>query len=514
MFTKADTLLIKKLKLFIMDMKKAIEFHNKGEYLKAEEYYLKALEKNPNDAYINDILARFYNQIGNFLQAEKYALIAIENDENPDYMENLATSYYFQKKIKKSMKIFEKVIKKVPNDIQRIRDYASIAQECSELEYAIKFYKKSLAIEKEDYVALNNIGLLYEALKKDEKAKNYYQKSLKIKENYSANYNLGVYYRKNGDYKKSIFYLEKALELEPQNNKAKVSLGMSYLAIKDFKNGYKYYKNRRSDIRKDFKNPWDGSEQKDKTLLIYFDGGRGDLIMFSRYIPYLRNKFKKIICLVFDELKELFRLNFPDVEFLSFDSLCGYDYSVNIMELPYVLNMDFNQIPYSSGYLKANEQKVFEYKKEFFDTDKLKIGLYWQGNLKVYPYRTMEFENLKELFCYKKAQFYSCQKDIDFNLIKDKNVIDLGAKIENFSDTASILKNLDILITIDTAILHLAGALGVKTYLMLPKASEWRWFDDINTTPWYDSVKIFKQEKLYDWKKPVSEILIELNSHF
>jgi ADP-heptose:LPS heptosyltransferase len=237
--------------------------------------------------------------------------------------------------------------------------------------------------------------------------------------------------------------------------------------------------------------------------------------MFSRYINFTKDKFKEITFAVYDELVEFFQFNFPEIKVCSINTPYTYDYSVDIMELHYVLGIDFEHIPFASGYFKANEEKILEYKEKYFNHQKLKVGLFWQGNLKVFPYRSTTLEELSPLLTTENCQFYSCQKGAGIEQLedfKDANIIDLGSTFDNYSDTAAALTNLDILITIDSSILHMAGALGVKTFLLLPHASEWRWFDDTQTTPWYDSVKLFKQERLYDWSVPVRNIIDELKS--
>lgn len=498
-----------------MDIKLGIELYNQGNFLEAEKLFLKVLDKDPNNAYINNILALLYNQIGEYAMAEKYAQIAVNLEENVDYMENLAICYYLQNKFEKAMPIFEQILEKTPKDLDRIRDYAKFAKDTKQWEYAINFYLKSLALDKRDYVAMNNIGLGLEEQRQFEKAKSYYESSIRVKPNYWAYHNLGVYYRRARDFQKSVVFLKRALQYQPENIETMTSLGMSYLSMKDFENGYKYYQHRCPELKKKFANPWDGSEHKDSTLLVYFDGGRGDLLMFCRYLNFVKDKFKKIIFATFDEMVDFFKLNFPDLQVCSINSPFSYDYSVNIMELHYVLGIDFENIPYSNGYLKADEKKVIEYKEKYFQNDKLKIGLFWQGNLKVFPYRSMTLKEMSPLFNINNAQFYSCQKGAGIEQLEDfnnVNIIDLGSTFNNYSDTAAALKNLDFLITIDSSILHMAGALAVKTILLLPHASEWRWFDDTITTPWYDSVKLFKQAKLYDWSIPINNVLKELNN--
>ena len=151
-----------------------------------------------------------------------------------------------------------------------------------------------------------------------------------------------------------------------------------------------------------------------------------------------------------------------------------------------------------------------------FKNSKLNVGLYWQGNPSILRNRSIKLAQLLPLFENTNRQFYSFQiSKVDYEseeLKSSLNLIDLAPHIGNYEDTAAFLKNIDVLVTIDTSIAHLAGALGVKTFLLLPYDTEWRWFDDTETTPWYDSVRIFKQGPDANWDDVIKRVNIELDN--
>ena len=179
--------------------------------------------------------------------------------------------------------------------------------------------------------------------------------------------------------------------------------------------------------------------------------------------------------------------------------------------------MNLKEIPFSSGYIKVEEKVVKEKSNLFnFKNDKLKIGLYWQGNPALLTNRSIKLSQFLPLFENNNRQFYSFQiskDDYESEQLKSSlNLIDLAPHISNYEDTAAFLMNIDVLVTIDTSIAHLAGALGVRTFLLLPYDTEWRWFDDTETTPWYDSVRIFKQGPDAKWEPVIKRINDELNN--
>lgn len=374
------------------------------------------------------------------------------------------------------------------------RQIAQLAAGIGDVDTAILFYQKSIDLYPKDSVGYNNLGLLYEKKGDFQNAKNSYLKSLKINDNYEAHYNLGVLFRKEHDFDNSAAQLKKALRLRMGDVNAQTSLGMTYLTQGKFEEGYKYYYRKNPDIKKQFNNPWNGTDSAE-SILIFCDGGFGDYIMFVRYVPFLKKYFKNILLLVPQDLEELFKINFPDTEVIITADNVNYDKSASVMDLPYLLKMDFSQIPCRGGYLKASDEKAAKYLSN--STNK-KAGIFYHGNQRVLKNRSIPFEKFRALLECETYEFYSLQRDATDGLKK----FDLC----NFSDTAGAMQNLDLVITIDSAAAHLAGALGVKTILMLPFASEWRWFEDTKSTPWYDSVEIAKQRSEGKWDEVLEEI--------
>lgn len=483
------------------DIQEALNLQAQGKFDEAKKIYLEFLNENPKQPDVSNLVGLIYLQRQNYQEAQKFFEYAVEGFPCAEYFQNLGFAFYKQKIFEKAMQCFEKAITYEPNNVDFIRNLAKLAKDAKQTDFAINFYKKSLVIVPKDQIAWNNIGLLYEQKHDYKSAKEAYIKSLKIKKNYEALHNLGVLYRMERNFQESVNCLKDALKLKPTAQQTLLALGMSYLSQKDCKNGYKYYMTKKPEINSLYKNHWHGGENKDKTLLVYYDSGFGDQIMFCRYLDIVKNKFKHVKFLTHIALYNLFKNNFKDIEILLNDD-DNYDYSDNIMYLNCHLGLEFDNIPYSQGYLKSEKSD-----DERFNTNKKKIGLFWQGNYDGYKNRAIALKELSTLLDIENAQFYSFVKDDKLNQIKDyPQIIDIGKDVKDFADTASKLMALDLFITIDTAAANLAGALGVKTFLLLPYASEWRWFSDTKTTPWYDSVTIFKQKQHWDWAPVVEEI--------
>jgi len=373
----------------------------------------------------------------------------------------------------------------------------------------------------------------------------YFEEALKLNSNDANLCNTIAFMYKNVGYKhqnldKQIYYLEKAVELDPNHLQAIRSLAVTYpladrnqeaveyfhklfelgavpddymaysqlkIQLGDFKEGWKHYDSRFSIAYNPHEYPeidkpkWEGQVISDKTLLVHYEFGFGDSIQFSRYIEQAKPLAKKIIFVVQDSLVDLFKNNLKDIEVVGFSTQLeelSFDYYIMLMSMPYVLNATVENIPSSVPYFIADEKKIQEYKDKFFDNDCFKIGISYNGSKFGNAFRDMLLKDFYPLTKIKNVKIYSFQKgfgsDQLYDLPEGIEIIDLGQTFDDFSDTAAAMANVDLFVGSDNGVFHVAAAMGKKTFLLLSKYSEWRWFYDEETTPWYDSVKIFKKQ--------------------
>lgn len=490
-----------------VDISLAFSLQAQGRFDEAEKLYLEFLEENPKQPDVSNLLGSIYLNNQKFDFAKEFFEYAVEGFPCAEYYQNLGLAYYGLKKYELAMDCFSKAIDFESENVEFIRNIAELARKAEQTDKAIEFYIKCLALDSKDTTGWNNLGLLYKKKHDIEMEKTCYIKSLKIRENYEALHNLGVLRRMERNIPESIKCFKQALKLKPDSAITLFSLGMSYLTLKQFEEGYKLYVTKKAGVKSQYHDHWDGKEHKDKTIMVYFDAGFGDQLMFCRYFELLKEKFAKIKFYCSSPLRTLMALNYPYVE-IAESKFDDYDYSDNIMYLNYHLGLDFDNIPFSGGYLKA--PKIED---ERFNTSKKKIGLFWQGGYDGYDNRAIPLKELEPLLQAENCQFYGFVKEDKYNQINEyPQIIDIGSTLGDFLDTAGKIQNLDLFITIDTAAANLAGAMGIKTYLLLPFASEWRWFDDDKMTPWYDSVTIFKQKDAWNWYPVVKDVLKEISN--
>lgn len=372
---------------------------------------------------------------------------------------------------------------------------------------AIEYYKNCIEQDPHNAVIHNILGYLYRKINTydtlEEQIK-HFKKALELTPDFiSALRNLAFAYLRAGEHQKAIDYFEKLLKSNPIPDDF-----MAYACLKlclgDFDTGWKYYEYR---FLKKFgetfypqidKPHWEGQSAPDKILLVQYEQGFGDSIQFFRYLQQVKPLVKKIVFRVQDELVNLFKINDNEIEIVSAETAVDdlqFDYHIALMSLPLVLKAQKSDIPLSEGYIKADKEKIEKYKKEFFDNESFKIGISWQsiGNKR----RDVPLEHFYPLSKLKNVKIYSFQKDFNSSqpnyLPSDFKFVNLGETFNDFADTAAAMANIDLFVTSDNSVFNLAGALGKKTFVLLSKDAEWRWFLDDKTTPWYKSVRIFKK---------------------
>ena len=332
-----------------------------------------------------------------------------------------------------------------------------------------------------------------------------YKKILKYDKPKEVLYNLARSYIELGEFKNALNYYNLLIKLYPDYTQAYFDRSIIYFYLNDFKKWAKDY-----EIRINFsafnsplplKYPKKKKDFK-KQILIFWEQGFGDSINFIKFIKYFNPKNTTI--LIQEPLKKLFKNSFKKYKFITKIDNKKYDFVIPLMSLPFILKkLNFNP---SKAYLKVKKTDIKKFKNKYIKNSKLNIGLFWQGNPKSSrdKYRSIEFALLNNLLNLKKfgINFYSLQKDIRIN---DDRVFDIAVNFKDFYDTSVAIKSLDLIITIDSSIAHLAGALGVKTYLLLPTLPDFRWGLNKKNL-FYKSIKLFRQTKKLNWNEPLFKI--------
>ncbi len=427
--------------------------------------------------------------------------------------------------LQKARFIYEKVLEKNQCSADALHLLGLIDYQEGSHQKAIEKIKKAIQITSDIAIFHNNLGMVYDSIKKEEESAECFKKALKINSRYDkaylAHYNLGIFHKDKGEINEALNHYNKSIELNPDFaeahwNKALVLLQLGSLeeGFKEFE--YRFKKSIPTDSRIFSKPKWDGSSLKNKKLLIVSEQGLGDSIQFIRYLPLIKKENTKIILECKKELGELFKNISSIDEFIEKKKgvpNAEFDFYIHLMSLPLIFKTGLDNIPNEVPYIKANHYLANKF-KTITDTDKFKIGIVWAGNPnhendKNRSTTPDKFKVLKEI---SGVELFSLQKDISPNQLEldCSEIIGLDKNMDDFADTSAIMENLDLIISVDTSIAHLAGAMNKPVWTLLSKISDWRWLLNRDDSPWYPSMRLFRQKELGDWNSLMKEVGKEL----
>jgi tetratricopeptide (TPR) repeat protein len=426
---------------------------------------------------------------------------------------------------------------------------ASVKKDAQALEAA----NRAIGLAPNRAEAWVNLGFVHERASRHADAESAYLKAIELNPSYSvAHRNLAAMYDSQNRIEQSIPPLVRALELQPRDiegwnnlstlrrramdirgavqaaetalalNRAHPSshgnLGLALLTLGDYKRGFAEYEWRwRCDsfttTPRDFGRPmWDGSDPAGRTIFVHTEQGFGDTIQFVRYVPMLAARGARIILECTLPLRNLL----PSVKGVSKVVVAGvrppdFDLHIPLLSLPKIFQTTLETVPNQVPYLSVDDERLAQFKQKTGDPDaRLRVGLTWAGNVKPDPARTCPLELLAPLASIPGTSFFSLQKGDNARDIEGApagmKITNLSDDLKDFADTAAAMLNLDLIITIDTAAAHLAGALGCPTWTMLPRACDWRWLIGREDSPWYPTMRLFRQPTRGDWQSVISRM--------
>jgi tetratricopeptide (TPR) repeat protein len=493
-------------------------------------YIQSAVEINP--------ITDYYKDLGNLcfdLNRYQEALYCFEKviEDNPDDGDtyyNLGMIYQKLNKIDRAIESFKAILRLNPEDAEIYNILGSIYCNANQdTKSAIVCFEKAIELKPDSAEVYFNLGLAYNLAKELDKAIPKYEKAMELQPDNAGIYNnLGTIYQEKNDLEKAIFYYKKGLEIYPEHPSLRFNLGCSLIKTGDFAQAWDYFESRmnlfkhhRLKFPVETKPKWDGSMSlENKTVYVYPASrsfGYGDSINFVRYLPLLNSLGAKVICRVQPGLEQLFNQSELNVEIIpnsTEDTSLEFDFQLPFMSLPAVFRSNPDNIPAKNLYIKADPQKSNDYKAKYFNNDGFKVGIFWYSAVSSSD-RTMSLEQFYPILEMKNIKFYSLQKGEGIeqlnNIPEGLEIVNLGETFNDFSDTAAAVSNLDLIITPDTSIAHLGGALGKPTWVMLPFMSDWRWLVDREDSIWYKSVKLFRQKEPANWNEVIERIRVALN---
>jgi tetratricopeptide (TPR) repeat protein len=374
-------------------------------------------------------------------------------------------------------------------------------------------YRRSLALQPEDAQTLYNLGLALEALGEHKEAGEHLRRAVEISPK-SADFlsGYGQSLVSLGDIPSAVEAFKFALAEDPDNLDAHLGMARANLLSGHLTAGfeeYAWHRQRGVNAAPDLPGPaWDGSDPAGKTILVYGEQGLGDTIQNSRYIPLLEARGARVILSCHKSLMRLFGTLAGGAEIIDQDTpVPDYDAHVPIKDFPRLFETALDTIPADCPYLSPPEGKEFTSPKHIFRT-----GIVWSGSARHQKnwIRSMALDDLAPLFNIPSLIVFSLQTG---GAAKDAGssefghlLRDLGADLTDFAHTTDVLRQLDLLITADTAIAHLAGALALPVWVLLPFAPDWRWMLRRADSPWYPTMRLFRQPAEGDWAGAIDNV--------
>jgi hypothetical protein len=385
---------------------------------------------------------------------------------------------------------------------------------------AISRYRRALATDSRDAEAQYNLGvalfeqeLLIDAAASFEKAIAIEPASAK------AHNNLGYTLYCLGQYVDAERHYLRAIELEPALADANWNLCILHLLLGDLRAGWQRFEYRHAvspfPRRAQTKPSWAGQRLSGQTILLYKESGLGDTIQFARYAPLVAERGARVVFEVQPELMRLFQtLDGVDLLVKRGAQLPEFDYECSIMDLPRIFGTTLGSVP-ATPYLAANPILARRWHKRL--RRGFKAGLVWAGNPKLPNdrHRSIPVTQLEPLLS-TNVQWISLQKGAAAAQAADaavrRNLLCVGEKLDDFAETAAVIENLDLVITVDTSVAHLAGALGSRVWLLLPFVPDWRWLAKREDSPWYAGMRLFRQSEFGDWSSVIERVAHELRA--
>lgn len=387
------------------------------------------------------------------------------------------------RQLEKAEEVFRRAIKDSPRSVILLNNYGNVLLGMGKLEAAAASYQRALEVQPDHLQALNNLGNVQRDLGLFDEALSNFRKAIAIRPDFAdAHWNEGLIHLLRGD------------------------LGPGWV-----KSEWRWKCNRLDIVRREFKQPqWMGEEIAGKTVLLHNEQGLGDAIQFSRYAPMVAALGGRVILQVPKVLIALLSTLGDDIQYVADGApLPEFDLQSSLTSLPMAFRTELATVPAATSYLKPAADA---HARDFgLDPERLKVGLVWSGNPRHANdhNRSMALAQLEPLFDLP-VQFVSLMNEVRPSdrqvLEKEARVMDLAPSLKTFSDTAALVSQLDLVISVDTSVAHLAGALGTPVWILLPLVPDWRWMLGREDTPWYPTARLFRQSAPRDWAGVVTRL--------
>ncbi len=516
--------------------------HALNNYDDAVKYITRTIDYSPNDSMAWISLGNIHEQNSNNADAENCYRKALELDaKSVAACVNLGNMLKVQQKITEAVSCYKSFLSSNSDSADVLFNLAQLCQSEGLLPDAESYYRKAIAVDASHAASHNNLGLVLLLQNKFDQAIDKFKALIKSNpKNFDARRNLALAYRECNELSQAEEELNNILKIDPENVIAMQERSLVVLQKGEFKRGWEDYEWRlkNSSSYSDFL-PfpiWDGSDISNKSILLFPEQGVGDEIMFSSCVSDLAKVAKSVVLLCDARMKPIFERSFPDVtivgqtkkynlsnntvEFIK--ELPTVDVQLSMASLPRYFRNEIDQFrSVAAEFLQADKLMVEKWSARYkVIGDELNVGISWRGghisNTKLK--RSIELEYWAEIFNSTNVQFINLQygdcasdlQGVKESFGKTVNDWEDSDPLVDMDDFAAKIKALDLVISIDNSTVHLAGSLGVVTWLMQPYSPDWRWLPEQTSSYWYSSIKQYRQSSAGNWKDMLNKVAADL----
>ena len=484
-------------------------------------YYQKALSLLPDSAVINFNMGNTMKKLERPIEAAAYYREALKTD--PDFAEahyNLGLVLQGQRLFDQALDEYERALALRPAHAGTLHNMGDILQDRGQVEQAVACYDKVLALDPQLANTHNSLGNALLCQGKYPEAIAAYERAMAIDpDNPMIHNNLGAAFKDKGDLDQAIACHRRALALEPGNADAHWNLSLACLMKGAFMEGWQGYEWRWEKSvpvpRRELPLPlWDGEPLGGKKIILVSEQGAGDAFQFVRYAALVAGRGGTVLieCQSAALKPVLERVPMVREAFVAGETLPQADCYFPLMSLPLLFGTTLESIPADVPYLIPDPARLESFQRRMGGDGGLKVGIVWAGrqNLVRNRKRTCGLEVFAPLAEIPGVIVYSLQIGPDADQatpwVAQGKLVDLTPHIRDFADTAALISNLDLVVTIDTSVAHLAGALARPVWTLLHYAPDWRWMLERSDSPWYPTMRLFRQKQPGDWQGVMVEV--------
>jgi tetratricopeptide (TPR) repeat protein len=462
-----------------------LELHERGMLLEAEKCLRYAFALSPGDFLAAKCLGLFLVETERFEEAAAlYREFLRGAPDTPDILLCLGEALQALGNLDEAEECLRKAVRRAPGNADAAYRLGILHHMKNEPERALAWFARSDSLAPENSKTLLNIGISRQSMGQVREAQPCFEKSLSIDPGYAlARWNLAQVQLLQGNFADG--FANFAARFEKPNPVSRKYRGLR---------------------------AWDGEDLRGKRIVVYAEQAFGDVIQFARYPTLLARLGGEVhFDCGFESLTGLLKT----VEgvrgvFAGEGKAPVADYQVALLDLPRLLGTTIDTIPAEVPYLTASPEKLRHWKERLRAPEGVRIGLVWAGRKEPDPNRSALLEQFAPLARVSGITWYSLQLGEETSQLatapRGLDIADLGPLLADFEETAAAMQQLDLVISIDTASAHLAGALGRPVWVLLPFAPDWRWMLDRDDSPWYPTMRLFRQQLRGDWSHPVAQV--------